>query len=135
MNYKPNKFAISIGGFIGPCYSLMLKDEVLLYQVYQAGYEVKAEERINPQEASWMQFRTAIDKLDLWSWQAEYADPGVLDGTYWSVEIEFADKMVKSEGSNCYPGEGGKPNEYEKGKSFKKFLGAVRKLIGGREFS
>lgn len=32
MNSKPNKFAISIGGFMGTSYSLMLKDEVLLYQ-------------------------------------------------------------------------------------------------------
>jgi len=53
-------------------------------------------------------FRVALDRIDVWRWQADYPNSAmVCDGTSWSVEIFYADKEIISAGHNYFPGRAG----------------------------
>ena len=65
---------------------------------------------------------------EVWQWEAQYPDPGVMDGTQWSVHLAKGDREVASTGSNAYPGsEGPEPSE-----TFRRFREAVQALVGDR---
>ena len=99
----PKRLRISIGGYFGPCYSVTLEEGRLIY-TYSArgpsGGEPKPEwplepklrellglsplpgpDEIQPSAKQWQAFRTALNRLNVWSWQAKYSDPAVCDGT------------------------------------------------------
>jgi hypothetical protein len=99
----PKRLRISIGGYFGPCYSVTLEEGRLIY-TYSArgpsGGEPKPEwplepklrellglgplpgpDEILPSAKQWQAFRTALNRLNVWSWQAKYSDPAVCDGT------------------------------------------------------
>jgi hypothetical protein len=38
-------------------------------------------DEIQPSAKQWQAFRTALNRLNVWSWQAKYSDPAVCDGT------------------------------------------------------
>ena len=127
-------FDFFFGGFLGESYALRFQDGVLLYQAYQDHYELRLTETINPDDKAWRLFKAAIDKIFFQSWQQEYVDPGYCDGTRWSVEIEYPDLIVKSAGSNSYPGKNGEPsNNYNRGE-FERLMKSVRKFIAERAF-
>lgn len=54
-----------------------------------------------------------------------------MDGTGWSVDIEFGDRKIHSGGSNNYPGGGVDVLDPEESSVFRRFLKAVQNLIGG----
>ena len=51
------------------------------------------------------EFLQGISGLHIGEWKKEYEDLEVLDGTQWSIEIEYEDdrKPVYIRGSNAYP--------------------------------
>ncbi len=79
-------------------------------------------EWLTPTVADWSAFRRKMDRVDVWSWGANYTNADVLDGTSWNVVLVFPDRCVRSSGSNDYPAH------------FQTFLRAVRALIGDRTF-
>ncbi|MCU7834922.1 MAG: hypothetical protein KZQ83_06660 [gamma proteobacterium symbiont of Taylorina sp.] len=117
-SYLPKKISISIGGYGGSNYSLKFNDDGVV------PFDYNGEERPIPTEKRWNKFWQKLDKLKVWGWERKYYDPDVLDATQWEVIIIYdGNKKIISDGSNYYP------------KGFKKFLKAVRKLIGGLDFS
>jgi len=47
----------------------------------------------------------ALKMMNLLNWKAKYIEPGMCDGTQWSVEILTDGKLIKKHGSNMFPGE------------------------------
>jgi hypothetical protein len=100
--------SISIGGHFGPSYSVELKEGVLTYAYSKPVRNFPSEwdsgsKEIRPSREQWQAFRSALDQLNVWCWQQDYPNPGVCDGTGWSVEIAYSDKSILSGGSNCFP--------------------------------
>ena len=130
----PKRFTAFVGGFLGPCYAVELRDGVLLHSATNTAEKVQFL-KITPAPEQWREFRRSLDKLKVWQWRAEYPDPGVCDGTQWSLEIEFADRVLTSHGSNNFPSAGGKPSRTpEVTKEFAAYQTAVTRLLGGKEF-
>jgi hypothetical protein len=131
----PSRLRIDIGGHFGPSFSLELLQDSLVYNRYGSGYAIKQTEKLSVTNQQWTAFREALDTIDVWQWQAEYPNPGVMDGSSWSVTITFHDGVVNSRGDNNYPGgEGTSSFSPEQTPEFKRFLDAVRNLIRRREF-
>lgn len=133
----PERLSISIGGHFGPSYSVEVKNNSLTYShskpVQQFPPEWDSEsETIRPTEDQWQVFRKRLDELNVWHWEPEYFEP-VCDGTGWTAEIVYSDKVVRSHGSNCFPGPIGEPVsivDRTDGDTFDRFCRAVSALVG-----
>jgi hypothetical protein len=86
-----------IGGYLGSSYSVKLERDCLVYQPLEVL-------EISPSPGEWEAFRQQIDQLDVWSWESDYEDPGVVDGTNWTVDLKYPDKGISSEGGNNLSG-------------------------------
>jgi hypothetical protein len=136
-NAVPERLHVSIGGHFGPSYSVELENGSLTYshskpvQQFPPKWDSKSE-TIRPDNGRWQAFRAALDVLEVWSWETRYHDPSVCDGTSWSAEIVYSDQSVVSGGSNCFPGQKGRPISIvnrQTGDPFNKFCRAVSKLV------
>jgi hypothetical protein len=131
----PKRFTAKIGGFLSASYSVELHDGALRYTSSASGQRNQTQETLTPTAAQWRDFRKALDDLNVWQWRADYPNPGVTDGTQWSLDIAYADRSRTSHGDNNYPDAAGKPNgSYDSTKTFKRYLAAIKKLLGGRSF-
>ncbi len=132
----PKSFVASIGGFLGISYRIELREGgVLDYNATERGGREVQHLRITPAAADWRAFRAALDALEVWQWQPDFSNPGVSDGTQWSLDIAYADRVLKSRGSNNYPDSAGRPNgEPAMTPAFLRYLAAVEKLAGGHSF-
>jgi hypothetical protein len=132
----PTHFVARIGGFLGSSYSVELKDGNLSYTASGRGQTNVRRATIAPTEAAWREFRQALDELKVWQWQQDYPRGGVVDGTQWLLEIAYSDRTLKSRGDNNYPDASGKPTgKPEFTPVFNRYLEAIKKLIGGKDFS
>ena len=125
---RPRLFEASIGGFFGASYRVELEsDGTLLYRhnpktlTSEPGTRTR---RVRVGDDQWREFRRVMDEVNVWVWRKEYIDPGVVDGTQWSLRLEYADASVFSRGSNAFPEQ----------QDFERFRAAVEMLLGGREF-
>lgn len=125
----PTLFSVSIGGFTGSSFSIENSENGLRYASFDYGYSLNSTEEIVPTVEEWQAFKRALDKIGVWEWEHEYPNPGICDGTSWCVKIRWGNMNVFSHGSNNYPGRDHNSSEFEA------FLKAVRKLIGGKDFS
>jgi hypothetical protein len=133
MTIQPAIMHLSIGGHFGCFHELELRDGKLRYTVVFEGKVTNVLEVV-PTEGQWEEFRASLDAVHFWEWMAEYPNPGVLDGTSWSVQIEYPDVRNSARGQNNYPLEHGRPSGIPfPTHQFKTFLGAVRQLLGGLE--
>lgn len=134
---RPDEFYASIGGYMGPSYRVELDDGVLVYTRMDSGYEEAEVVELQPSDEEWSAFLKALDEIGVWSWEEQYRDSEVCDGTHWSFRIEVDGRRLETSGSNDYPGlsiiEAQEKNE-EPHAPFRAFEEAVRELIGGREF-
>ena len=127
----PKLLRASIGGYFGPSYSLELTDQTLFCMSLSDKLTGPASARVEPTAEQWRAFRRALDKINVWQWQAHYPNPGVCDGTAWSFEVAYSDHALDSGGSNNYPDAQGDPTNSPEGtKTFKRLRGAIRKLTG-----
>jgi hypothetical protein len=135
----PSHFEVSIGGFGGRCYRVAWTAGALRYYVsdyVSDGYPIdRLEAVIEPTSGGWERFWAAMGEVELWTWNASYNAPGILDGTQWEVTIERGERRVASSGSNRYPGyrEEGVDDGHVTSR-FERFTGAVSALIGGQPF-
>jgi len=54
---------------------------------------------------NWAKLQSLLAKCNFSAWREKYEEP-VLDGTFWNLEIQYADgQTMKSEGMNGYPDE------------------------------
>jgi hypothetical protein len=137
----PERLYMSIGGYFGPSYQVTLENDRLIYRYWPPRESCFREpepqsEKIQPSAKQWQAFRRALDRLDVWRWQADYPNSAVCDGTAWSVEIAYSDRSLVSSGDNCFPGRDGRALPVTadgKDSTFAKFCHAVARLIG-RQF-
>jgi hypothetical protein len=56
-------------------------------------------------DAKWEKLESLLAKCNFSAWREKYEEP-VLNGTFWNLEIQYADgQTMKSEGMNGYPDE------------------------------
>jgi len=120
---------------MGPSYSIELVHGVLHYKSCGQGYENWNTEVISVTDKQWAKFRQSLDSLDIWRLKSEYTNHQVCDGTHWNLYIVYADRSIRSEGHNSYPGdEFTRPSGVRAPSVFKGFLDAVKSLLEGRDF-
>jgi hypothetical protein len=133
----PQMLSVSIGGHFGPSYSVELENGSLTYnhsrpvQQFPPKWDSRSEQ-IQPSDDRWQAFRRELDRLNVWRWQPKYFEP-ICDGTGWSAEIVYSDTVIRSHGSNCFPGKDGARIsivDRTKDDAFDKFCSAVSCLIG-----
>ena len=83
---------------------------------------------VSPNREQWDDFWRALEAAGVWNWSRDYADPGVCDGTQWSLLLKHAGRSLRSEGSNAYPG--GEGMDFSRSSSFGQFLSALGQLTG-----
>jgi len=105
---------------MGPSYEVMLYEGVLTYSGIDGSYQTKA--ILIPTQEQWGEFRNTLDVLNIWDWCKSYIDRNCNDGTQWSLDIAYGDRKLRANGSNSYP------------ETFKGYLAAIEKLLGGRTF-
>ncbi len=95
------KFIFSIGGYPGPYFYLQLKDGVLSCE-YRPDDSNNTQTILFPvaENENWKQL---LAYLSLKKWKADYGDPMIIDGTHWSLEVEFENRTLCSNGQNGYP--------------------------------
>ena len=132
-NFIPKNFSTSIGGWHGASYSVDIKDGVLNYSK-SAGKKTN-EFTLTPTLEQWKTFKSALNSLNVWKWKSDYINLNILDGTSWSLDIEYSDRKLHARGANDHPTQSGKANgKPEPTEAFNTYLAAVRKLLGGKEF-
>ncbi|WP_158729051.1 hypothetical protein [Flavobacterium sp. I-STPA6A] len=141
---KIRKFEFNIGSYFGPTYSLLYKSGLFLYRA-QTGDESSISS-INPIFKNDYQFEhIAIFQSDSFdadlviseerklnffkyiiryckSWEKEYSNNIVCDGTSWECDIWIDDFRLKSNGLEEYPS------------NFKSFLNKLSVLTSGKIF-
>jgi hypothetical protein len=111
MSNRPCNLNFYIGGFLGTSHEVVLEDAILRYQRFERGYVCTLDRHgVEPSEKQWCDFRKAIDKAGVWNWTFDYPNPGVCDGTGWSLLVEYTDRKIKASGSNNFPRKDGSPN-------------------------
>lgn len=117
-DYKEIKrIEASIGGYFGSSYTLEVE-----FITGKVTYEVREDGIVEPGLILQMDtenintFREALSKCRVLSWKNEYSDLNTLDGTHWSLDIEFDDLCIEKSGSNAYP------------KEWKRFCKVIQKL-------
>lgn len=132
----PKRFDAYIGGFGGTSYHVELQGDILRHTTNEAEhYKKPRHATITPSEEQWREFRETLDDLQVWRWRAEYPNPGVCDGTGWSLDIAYDDRALESHGDNNYPDASGNSNDHpDHTEVFKQYLAAVEKLLGGGKF-
>lgn len=133
-NAIPQRFHTRIGGFNGFTYEVRLQDGRLEYE-RSGGSNNSRHVRVRPTMEQWREFRRELDAIGIWRWRAQYINPGVTDGTQWSLDVAYPDRAIKTEGSNDYPGATPVPSGVPSAsKAFTRYLKAVQRLVGGRAF-
>jgi hypothetical protein len=138
------KFQFSIGGYFGSSYSIELVDGLYLYRASTDGLITISQ--INPIYENDSQFEHEVivqsDSMDddlilteerierfykyisryCKTWQKDYCDKDVLDGTSWESDIWIDDFRLQSGGQNKYPS------------NFKSFLDKLSMVTKGKIF-
>ena len=72
-------------------------------------------------DTSWKTFWNTMDEINVWKWEKEYFNEGMMDGEQWELCIKRKGRRKrKIFGSNAYP---------EPEINFKKFINAINDLI------
>ena len=119
-NLVPKKLAFSIVDISGPPYSIKLDNEgYVVYSAKQPGQKSKPPLHRAPTPEQWQEFHHQLDRNKVWQWKPEYGNKSFIEGTQWSLDIEYADRSVHSSGHRDFPDSG-----------FDGFLQAIGKLLG-----
>ena len=115
---SPEEFRITSSSFYGRSFTILIRDGKLLYQA------TRPEEKLirDPADEDWDKFWRETVKLKIWLWKKSYVDRGSSDGQNWSIKIKIGKMKLHTYGSGEFP------------ENYKKFLEALKNLIGGMEF-
>lgn len=117
-----SKLKLYIGGApFAPSYLVALQGRRLSYRA-RSGEGRDKKRALAPTPEQWEEFWSALHRAGVWGWKERYPNPGIVDGTMWSIEIEHEGRSITSRGDNAFP------------KRFDAFLEAVRRLLGGLAF-
>lgn len=98
-----------IGGFFGSASKIAITDKDVKY-IHSDSSFITDEIGIlsNLSESDIEELIGVMNNIKVSEWKDEYVNESVLDGTQWSLDIEYNNIKKKSiYGSNCYPGEKG----------------------------
>lgn len=93
----------SVGGFFEGYYKVEI--DLTTHQVLWSRWVGGEEETIRKtiRSATTNKFLEDLKVINLLDWKAKYIEPGVLDGTHWSVEIIRDGRNIKKYGDNKFP--------------------------------
>lgn len=117
------KLTVHIGLSRGPSLTIRIdfvKGQFAFFE-WQLDPTIEPVIRIQPQKTigNVETFKKELYRIKLWEWKADYPSEGiVLDGTFWSTELETKGKVYKSEGLQSFP------------KNWKKLCLGLSKLTG-----
>lgn len=101
---KIKRIEAYVGGYFGGYYRVEIDlEHNLVSWTHDGAGKIEETVHRNIRSATAKKFVEQLEKLDLLNWEAEYVDPGILDGTQWQVEIVMAGHKTIKHGSNCYP--------------------------------
>jgi len=114
-----------IGGFFGG-YERIIWLNGKLYHLMDGepeDEEVRPEEVLNvttPSTKEWEEFWQTVDTLKVWSWEKEYINSDIIDGTEWELRIKREGRRRRRiYGLNAYP---------QPERIFNSFVKAINKL-------
>ena len=95
----------SVGGYFGGYYDVFIDFTTgkVTWTHWGEGDEIEFHKTIRP--ASIKELLDDLKMVNLLEWKSKYIEPGVCDGTQWSVEIIREGKNLKKYGSNKFPDE------------------------------
>lgn len=130
---------ISIGGYTGRSYRIERVDHAIKYTAWQYGYSDPKETIVEPTPEQWKSFWKVCKDIGIGEWEIEYPNPGVVDGTQWEINIQGDTFAASSSGDNAFPDDNDPEyvdyeERYGYPRSFRRFLLAVRRLIGWLPF-
>lgn len=130
-DFVPKHFTASKGSPLDGYFHVELDGSALLYRAPQNKKAI----RIVPTQSQWQEFRRAIDEINIWQWRSQYSR-AVSDSEDWSLHIEYSDQSLATRGYASYPEVAAAPGSCLKTtwKPYRRFLGAVRNLVGNRPF-
>ena len=123
----PTRLKFTIGGFNNQCHEVEWKRGNLWYRRAMSTYLWEPAVRVTPAEEQWAAFWRELEIAGVWQWQADYPSD-ILDGTQWSLIVQYRERRIRCEGSNAYPGSPGP--DYSPNGDFAHFLKALRSLTG-----
>ena len=108
----------SVGGYFEGYYEVVMdfQSRKLQWKHSGAGSEQSYEMTIGKNILD--TFIEELKMLDLLNWRAKYIEPGVCDGTQWSIEIIKNSRNIKKYGENKFPEE------------WDEFCGAIERISG-----
>ncbi len=98
--------SFNIGGFHEGYHELVLirRPEGGVAKYRNTLFSEKDPMTMDMDERSWDRFIDALFKCLIMDWKRNYKDPGCLDGTQWSLELQpAAEKAMRIHGSNNFP--------------------------------
>ncbi|QQZ09019.1 hypothetical protein [Heyndrickxia vini] len=95
----------SVGGYFEGYYNIEVNLSPLLvsWSHWVGGGEESIQKTLYPTTAK--KFIEELKIVNLLNWKAKYIEPGVLDGTLWSVEIIREGRNISKQGDNKFPDE------------------------------
>lgn len=95
----------SVGGYFGGYYDVTidLTNLETTWSFNEGDLEETSKKSIRVATAE--AFMEKLKMMDLLNWKAEYIEPGVCDGTHWSVEILTDGRTIRKHGDNMFPQE------------------------------
>lgn len=98
---------VSVGGYFEGYYNVEvdLTTHQVSWSFWVGGEDEKIQKTIRPSTAK--KFIEELRIIKLLDWKAKYIEPGVLDGTHWSVEIIRDGRNISKHGDNKFPNEWG----------------------------
>ena len=120
-----------IGGFFGGYERIIWLNEKLHHQLLMGGEpedeEARPDDVLNittPSTKEWEEFWQTVDTLKVWSWEKEYINSDIIDGTEWELRIKREGRRRRRiSGLNAYPQPKG---------TFNSFIKAINKLSGSK---
>jgi hypothetical protein len=106
----PTDLKISTGTFFGAKFTLQLLDghDLILKSTPGRGEKTESTIALHPSPEKWRAFRSSLDKLNVWSWKAEYVDTAApTDGYSWRVELAYPDHKLMCHGYEAAPASDG----------------------------
>ncbi|MEK5428811.1 hypothetical protein [Cytobacillus sp. FSL R7-0680] len=100
---KINGIKASVGGYFEGYYNVEvnLTTHQVSWNFWVGGEEETIQKAIRPATAK--KFIEELKLINLLDWNAKYIEPGVLDGTHWSVKVIRDGRNINKHGDNKFP--------------------------------
>ena len=119
MTSSPERLEASIGNGLEGYYVVRLAEDGSLVWSFEGGEPATLSEAVAPDAAAWERFALLLGRLGVFSWQPEYRNNAINDGTYWAFVCNWGDLSVNATGANVYP------------PGFGEFCAGIEALLGG----